>query len=216
MGAHNCAPSFCKIMSKNLAVMSRQTHAADGHPMTREELLALKNKRTLVTVFQISWIMVFVCLVVVCLHIRGNLATALPELTPVQFAIPLLATLAIIASGFTAGRAMGAIRKDDRAAFLSMWQLTIVLGGAFLAVMIAIFFYNPYLETGLYGQIFRVMIGYHAVHAVAIGWWLIQVFMNARHGAYSAENYWGVEAGARLWYFVIVAWVLFYIVLYLI
>ncbi len=216
MGAHDCAPSLCKAMSKNLAAMSRQTHTADGRPMTREELLALKNKRTLVTVFQISWIMVFVCLVVVCLQIRGSMTTALPALTPLQFAIPLLATVLIGASGVTAWRATGAIRRDDRPGFMRAWLLTIVLGAAFLAIMIAVFFYNPYKDSGLYEQIFRVMIGYHAIHALAIGWWLIQVYLNARHGAYNAEDYWGVEAGARLWYFVIAAWAMFYVVLYLI
>ncbi len=183
--------------------------------MTREELLALKNKRTLVTAFQVSWIMVFVCLIVVCLQIRGTVSTALPALNAVNFGVPLLATLAIIASGVTAWKAEAAIRRDDQPAFMNLWRLTIALGGSFLVIMIGVFFFNPYLETGLYGQIFRVMIGYHAIHAMAIGWWLVQVYLNARSGMYSARAYWGIEAGARLWYFVIVAWLMFYVVLYL-
>jgi hypothetical protein len=31
---------------------------------------------------------------------------------------------------------------------------------------------------------------------------------------YNARNFWAVEAGAKLWYFVIVAWIMFYAVLY--
>jgi len=70
-----------------------------------------------------------------------------------------------------------------------------------------------------YGTIFRVMVAYHALHAVVIGWIMWGVVKKAARGAYADGNplkTWIIEAAARLWYFVIAAWVLFYIVLYLI
>jgi cytochrome c oxidase subunit 3 len=184
-------------------------------PLTRQEALALKNRRTLVTVFQMSWILVFVSLVIVNLQIRSTIQD-LPALTPIQFIPPLLATAAILISGWTAHQGVKAIRANQRDTFLIQWRYTLVLGGAFLAVMIAIFIFNPYVGIPQYGAIFRVMIGYHAVHALVIGGWMIQVFRNAQAGAYSPRDYWGVEAAAKLWYFVIIAWILFYVVLFLI
>ena len=40
--------------------------------LSREELQNLRNLRTGVTIFQLSWIMVFVCLIIVNLQLRGN------------------------------------------------------------------------------------------------------------------------------------------------
>jgi hypothetical protein len=39
------------------------------------------------------------------------------------------------------------------------------------------------------------------------------VVYTQRHD-YGALNFWAVEAGAKLWYFVLVAWMLFYVVIY--
>jgi len=194
--------------------MVQQVKEATERPLTRQEALALRNKRTLVTVFQISWIMVFVCLVIVCLQIRSTIQD-LPTLTPVQF-FPLLATAAILISGWTAHQGVQAVRTGERDTFLVQWRYTLVLGGAFLAVMMAIFFFNPYVGIPQYGAIFRVMIGYHAIHALVIGGWMLQVYRNAQAGAYTPRDYWGVEAAAKLWYFVIIAWILFYVVLFLV
>jgi len=33
---------------------------------------------------------------------------------------------------------------------------------------------------------------------------------------YNPVNFWSVEAAAQLWYFVVVAWLLFFVVLYII
>ena len=48
------------------------TQQALEQKLTRQEQLQLRNRRTGLTVFQISWIMTFVCLIVVNFWIRGN------------------------------------------------------------------------------------------------------------------------------------------------
>jgi len=45
---------------------------------------------------------------------------------------------------------------------------------------------------------------------------MVNVLNKGRAGAYNAVDNWGVEGAAKLWYFVVVAWILFYVVLYII
>jgi heme/copper-type cytochrome/quinol oxidase subunit 3 len=193
--------------------MTEQISPMPERRLSREEILAMKNRRTLVTVFQISWIMVFVCLAVVAIQIRGT-SGPLPALTAPQVIVPLLATVSIVASAWTAWRSLKAIQGGQRGAFTVYWRYTLVLGGAFLAVMLAVMAFNPYAGLLQYGQIFRVMIVYHAVHALVIGAWMVHVYRAAGRGAYGPDDHWSIEAGAKLWYFVVIAWVLFYAVLY--
>lgn len=190
----------------------QRTDSAGQRALTREEALALKNRRTLVTLFQASWILVFVLLAAISLQIRSTTGS-LPVLSAVQFLVPALATAGILASGWAVWDSLRAIRANDRVRFLARWRVALALGAAFVVIMLAVLAVNPY--SGVYAQIFRVMIGYHALHALVIGVWMVQVLRNAARGAYASDDHWGVEAGVRLWAFVIAAWVLFYVVLYL-
>jgi hypothetical protein len=52
------------------------------------------------------------------------------------------------------------------------------------------------------------------VHALVIGGYMFNVYIHGRQGMYGQFDFWAVEAGAKLWYFVLVAWALFYIVIY--
>jgi heme/copper-type cytochrome/quinol oxidase subunit 3 len=70
--------------------------------------------------------------------------------------------------------------------------------------------------SGQYSNVFRVMIGFHGVHALVIGLILWRVYHGGQAGQYDATHYWPVEGGAGLWYFVTIAWLLFFVVLYVI
>ncbi len=192
--------------------MAQHVHANETE-LSRDELIALRNKRTGMTVFQLSWIMVFVCLFVVNLAIRGNFVTWPPEgverLSPV---VPIIASLLLLASGWTAYQSLQAINADQHGRFFSQWRLTLVLGVLFLVGMGAQWF--SVTDSGQYGTISRAMIGYHALHALAIMAYMWHVDGRVRAGVVSARDSWAVEAGARLWYFVIVAWIIFFVALY--
>jgi heme/copper-type cytochrome/quinol oxidase subunit 3 len=199
--------------------MSDQTRiapAASGEdtPLTRDEIIALKNKRTAVTVFQISWIMVFVCLIVINLQIRSNFTSWPPPDVPgLEPILPTLATLGLLASAVLAGRGVRAIARDERARFFQPWGIALGLGTAFVLIMA--FEWVIVQDAGQFGTIFRVMVAYHAIHAIVIGCIMWRVYQSARRGAYSPRDYFAVEGTARLWYFVVVAWILFYVVLYI-
>lgn len=183
--------------------------------LTRDELLALRNKRTGVTIFQISWIMVFVCLIVVNLQIRGNFATWPPAgVEQLSLLMPTVATLALLASSVTTYLGLRAIRNEDRVGMLNNWRIALILGVAFIAIMAYEWLAVPFSEQ--YSTVFRVMTAFHAVHALVIGYIMVQVYRTALAGGYDALHHWAVEASAKLWYFVTVAWIMFYVVLYII
>jgi heme/copper-type cytochrome/quinol oxidase subunit 3 len=183
------------------------------HSLTREELLAIKNRRTGMLIFQISWIMVFLCLVFVHFQLRNAYTTWPPEGVERMNPLPgIAATIGLFVSAVLARRGLRAVQDNQLAAFFSAWRLAIVLGAAFVAVMLFEFIR---VQMGTqYGTLFRVMTAFHSVHAVAVGIYMINVYRNAQKGMYSAANSWSIEAAAKLWYFVAIAWILFYVPLY--
>lgn len=182
-------------------------------PLTPKELLDLKNKRTGLALFQFTWILVFVCLMFVHWWIRSQSPSWPPEgVAKHGVLIPTIITLALIASSFTARRANRAVKANDRDTFLRNWRVTVALGALFVLVMAVEWLVIP--VSGQYSNLFRVLVGFHGVHALVIGAFLVRVYRNGQAGAYNARHFWPVEAATGLWYFVTVAWILFYVVLY--
>ncbi len=199
--------------------------------LDREQELALKNKRTGILIFQISWIMAFVTFAIVNFQLRFT-ATSWPpagveKLDPL---LPSLATLGLLLSVFTVRRAVKAISHDDTRRMMGLLRLTLILGVLFIVTMayewVSVKPVPQELMTlangeevlgpiSQYNTVFRVMTAFHAVHALAIVLFIgLNVLPRAHRGIYTSADYWDVEAGAKLWYFVFVAWIIFYVVLY--
>lgn len=184
-------------------------------PMTREEQIALKNKRTGITVFQISWILVFVCLVVVYFQMRSEQAVWPPAGVQLAALLPgLVATAALLASATLIWRGLKTARAGDMSSCTRQWVIALALGAAFVVVAGAQWAGVP--GDNPYGMAFRVMVGYHLLHAIVIGVYLFAVLRSMRAGRVTPRDLWPVEAGARLWYFVLAAWLLFFVPLYLV
>jgi len=180
--------------------------------LTREELQALRNKRAGMFIFQVSWIMAFLCLVMVNWQLSYS-ADWLPEGAERASLLPAtFATGALLLSCFLARRALSAIQDDDRPRFLIEWLGTVGLGGLFIGVMVFEFF--SIAPGSQYAQVFRLMTGFHMVHAFVIGAYLLGVYFQARDGHYGSLDSWAIEAGVKLWYFVFIAWAIFYVTIY--
>jgi len=190
------------------------TQQALEQKLTRQEQQQLRNRRTGLMIFQISWIMTFVCLIVVNFWMRSINSAWPPDGVQVEKLIPTLMTLTLIASSFFIRRGARALKLDDLAAFMLNWRNGLLLGGVFAIVMAIEFVAAP--GSGQFLSIYRLMIGFHHIHALVIGYYMIRVYQNAKRGAYTSTNFWPVEGGTSLWDFVTVAWVLFYVVLYII
>jgi len=181
--------------------------------LSREELQNVRNLRTGVTIFQFSWILVFVCLIIVNFQLRGNFVSwPPPGVAPLDPVLPTVATISLLLSAFLTYRGLRAIQNDKRGLLRSQWRIAIGLGAVFVVIMAFEWLIVP--VSGMYSTLFRVMTAYHAVHALVIGWIMIRIYRNA--AAYDQVHNWAVEASAKLWYFVVVAWIMFYVVLYLI
>jgi len=132
----------------------------------------------------------------------------------------LLVTVVLLLSSLTAYRSELAIAHGDRPAFLRNLLCTIVLGTAFLLVVVLI----EWREAGHMGIVpqsdfgiaFFSMTGMHAFHVLTGVLLLLGLYFNGRRGAFSPESYWGVEASIKYWHFVDLVWVFFYPALYLV
>jgi heme/copper-type cytochrome/quinol oxidase subunit 3 len=189
-----------------------QKHALLEEQLQQDEALALKNNRTGMLIFQVSWIMAFVCMVVVNWQLRFSPNWQPEGTTTANPLVGLFATVTLGMSTLLVWRALKAIRQDDTRAFFIQWVGTIGLGGLFIVVMAVEWLTMP--AGTQYALVFRLMTGFHMVHALVIGLYMLGVYHYARQGQYGVHNHWAVEAGAKLWYFVLVAWILFYIVIY--
>lgn len=183
--------------------------------LSRKELQDLRNKRTGLFIFQVSWIMAFVCLVIVNWQLRsGAISWPPPGVEPLSPVLPTIATIVLAVSAWLARSATHALKADNIALFLSRWRVAIGLGAVFALVMAYEWIAIPY--SAVFSDVFRMMTGFHGFHAIAIGLFMYSVYRGARDGVYHALNFWPVEGAKSLWDFVLVAWLLFYVVLYLV
>ena len=184
----------------------------------RAAALRLKNNRLGMNIFQLSWIMAFVALIVVNWQLRFNYSQWPPAgVPPFDLYLPSAATLALLCSSVMVAQALKALRSGFAAAFLVKWRLAIGLGLLFMAIIVYEFLnVSDAAMATQYGDTFRLMTGFHFVHALAILAILCRVYQGARLGKYAGaeQDSWAVEGAAKLWHFVSFAWMLFYAVLY--
>ena len=196
--------------------VDRQGKAKIG--LDRAAELRLKNNRLGMTIFQASWIMIFLAMIVVNWQLRYSYAQWPPEgVAPFDPLLPTIATLALLLSAVLVRRGWRALRGGSRGGFLMNWRLAMALGVAFMAIIVYEFMAVSQAALATqYGVTLRLMTGFHFVHALAILAVMLRVYRSAGMGAYRGGEYdsWAVEGAAKLWYFVAVAWVMFYLVLY--
>ena len=71
-------------------------------------------------------------------------------------------------------------------------------------------------SDGVYGGVFFMMTGMHALHVLSGIFLIFVVWNRGRKGDFTAECHWGVEGTALYWHYVDVIWIIFYPALYLI
>lgn len=208
-----------QYMNRNRPLNLAEKKERDRKRKEREVRIAAKNKRLGLFIFQGSWILVFICLIVAYWQLGFSPGwRPTPEQAPNPL-WPTIGTLALLLSVWTGHRtwtiaANTAADEAVSAPWMRSWQVTLALGTLFLLVMASQLFVIPPGDEQLFGYIYRLMIGYHAVHAVVIGGLMLMTAYYGQQGRYHTDNIWSIEASVKLWDFVVVAWVLFYVVLY--
>ena len=192
-------------MSETLVTSNHFTNSE-----SRQEILAAKNRRLGLLIFQISWMMTFVCLSVVNWQLRWQYADWPPAEITLNRLLPSFATLLLLASLVLFRSARNILANSQSfPAFQQRWWLGIALGTIFVLIMGAEFLRAPELVGTTYRDVFRVMTGFHLTHALVIGWLAIRARRNPL-----SEDGWAIEAAIKLWDFVFIAWLIFYAVLY--
>lgn len=183
----------------------------------------LSNAKLGVLVLLGAETMLFVGLIGAFLVFRmGNVTW--PPLSHADIQLPRLITgintALLIISGYTMFLALRAVQQD-LVKQLRIWlAFTGALGLLFLVIQgsewVKLVSKGLTLQSGIYGGIFYVLIGCHAVHVLGAVIWLSIVVGMAIAGRYSSVRHIGVETCTIYWIYVVALWPILYVLVYLI
>src|SRR5262249_43802259 len=111
------------------------------------------------------------------------------------------------------------LERGERGRFLSLWSLTIVLGGLFLFGTgqewhRLIYERGLTISTNLFGTTYYSLVGLHAFHVTVGIIMLIIVAILAFRGRIGREHSRRVEVLSLYWHFVDVVWIVVFTVVY--
>ena len=186
------------------------------------ERLPLSNARLATLVLLGAETMLFSGLIGAFLVFRvGNVTWPPPSHIGIELprVITGINTALLLLSGYTMFQAHRAIRKDQVKQLRNWLLITGVLGFLFLGVQgsewIQLIRKGLTLQSGVYGGIFYVLIGCHAVHVLTAVIWLFIVFGMTIAGRFSAARYVGIDTCTIYWIFVVALWPILYVLVYL-
>lgn len=142
-----------------------------------------------------------------------------PDEVMAAWGIPAINTLILLLSGVTITVAHWELIKEKyyHAAF---WQLlTILLGILFLCCQ-AYEYYEAYHEmnlrfdSGIYGNVFYFMTGFHGLHVTLGTIMLTVILFRIVYKHFSAHDHFAFEAVAWYWHMVDVVWLLLFVFVY--
>jgi cytochrome c oxidase subunit 3/cytochrome o ubiquinol oxidase subunit 3 len=132
---------------------------------------------------------------------------------------PIFYTICLLSSSLTIHFAGKLLERGKRGAFLSLWLLTIVLGGLFMYGTgrewhRLIYEHGLTISTNLFGTTYYSLVGLHAFHVTA-GLVMLSIVL-----LFGLANRVGTEQSARVevlslyWHFVDAVWVIVFTVVY--
>ncbi|MEC8064135.1 MAG: cytochrome c oxidase subunit 3 [Pseudomonadota bacterium] len=142
-----------------------------------------------------------------------------PDQAMHAWGIPALNTGILLLSGVTITLAHWSLVQNRRSLTM-IWQVaTILLGLCFLYMQFyeygeAYHAYGLRLDSGIYGNIFFMMTGFHGVHVFLGTVMLIVVAFRIYHGHFSDHDHFAFEAASWYWHFVDVVWLLLFVFVY--
>jgi cytochrome c oxidase subunit 3/cytochrome o ubiquinol oxidase subunit 3 len=162
---------------------------------------------------------IFTIFVVAYLH---NLGKSLTGPTPEQvLETPIFYTICLLSSSLTIHLAARFLKLGRRGAFLTLWFLTIVLGGLFLYGTghewhRLIYEHGLTISTNLFGTSYYSLVGLHASH-VTVGLIMLSVvLLFGLAGSFGREQLARIETLSMYWHFVDAVWVVVFTVVYVI
>nr|AVW86229.1 cytochrome c oxidase subunit 3 [Pholoe pallida] len=139
--------------------------------------------------------------------------TGVTPLNP--FAIPLLNTAVLLASGVTVTWAHHALMHAQRTEAIQALTITVTLGLYFTVLQAMEYFEAPFsIADSAYGSTFFVATGFHGLHVIIGSTFLLICLIRTTAHQYCPGHHFGFEAAAWYWHFVDVVWIFLYICIY--
>ena len=132
--------------------------------------------------------------------------------------IPVLNTVILLLSGLTITLSHHQLIKAQMKKALRWLNITVALGALFLFLQ-AVEYGHAYangltLSSGIYGNIFFMMTGFHGLHVLLGSIIIFIVGQRMRKGHFSANEHFAFEAAAWYWHFVDVVWLALFVFVY--
>jgi len=134
--------------------------------------------------------------------------------------LPLYNTLILLTSSVTLHFAHVAMEKDKRGQLNLMLFITIALGAAFLVLQVYEYIHayrdlGLKLDSGIYGNTFFLLTGFHGLHVTLGALFLLIVWLRiVLKNHFSAHNHFAFQAAAWYWHFVDVVWLCLFVFVY--
>lgn len=144
----------------------------------------------------------------------GVTTTAMPP-----WGLPAINTLLLLASSVTLHYAHTSLIDGNRDKLKKMLGVTILFGVVFLGLQVEeyIVAYTEMglrLDSGIYGNTFFMLTGFHGMHVTLGTIMLIVMFFRVMKGHFTPENHFAFEASSWYWHFVDVVWLFLFIFVY--
>ena len=111
------------------------------------------------------------------------------------------------------------LEQNKRGQLKLMLGLTILLGACFLALQ-GVEYVHAYqdlglkLDSGIYGNTFFLLTGFHGMHVTLGAIILLFVFFRVLKGHFTPEKHFAFQAAAWYWHFVDVVWLCLFVFVY--
>lgn len=134
--------------------------------------------------------------------------------------LPLYNTIILLTSSVTAHFSHVALEKNDRSK-LKLWLgITVLLGFIFLVLQVEEYIHaysqmGLTLASGIYGNTFFMLTGFHGFHVTLGTVMLLVMFFRVLKGHFTPDNHFAFQAASWYWHFVDVVWVLLFIFVYI-
>lgn len=133
--------------------------------------------------------------------------------------LPLINTVILLISSVTLHFAHVGLEEQKRGQLMWLLGLTIVLGLAFLGLQVEEYVHaytemGLTLQSGVYGNTFFMLTGFHGLHVTLGTILLIVMFCRVLAGHFTPKNQFAFMAASWYWHFVDVVWVMLFIFVY--
>lgn len=145
----------------------------------------------------------------------GTETTAMPAM-----GLPLLNTLILLSSSVTIHFAHVALEGDNRQRVKVFLLATVLLGWLFMFFQGEEYVHayqemNLRLDSGIYGNTFFLLTGFHGLHVTLGSIILFVIWLRVMRGHLSSSQHFAFQAGAWYWHFVDVVWLCLFVFVYI-